>query len=117
MDRRPSLVASLVLATVATLALPLSASGKPVLSISPTALSLKAFVGANVPSTTVRVWNSGTETLKWSVGAPSATWLTVSPTSGTNTGTLTLTFRTSALAAGLFNAAFSVRRAGGPPLR
>jgi hypothetical protein len=45
----------------------------------------------------VTVRNAGKGALKWSVVAPSTSWFSVSPQKGTNTGTLTLTFRTSAV--------------------
>ena len=39
---------------------------------------------------------------------PSASWLSVSPTSGVQAGVLTLTFRTSGLGAGVYQTAFDV---------
>ena len=43
------------------------------------------------------------------MGAPTATWLSVSPTSGTGAGTITLTFQTSTLAAGNYTTSFTVQ--------
>ncbi len=81
---------------------------QPVLSVSPTSLTLQAAGGTNVPNKTIQITNSGTGTLKWSVVAPTASWLKVSPTSGTGNGTVTLTFPTSALAAGTYQTSFQV---------
>ncbi len=78
------------------------------LSVSPTSVSVQANAGTNAPSQTVRVSNAGNRALKWSVVQASASWLSVSPTSGVNSGTLTLTFRTSALAAGPYQTSFRV---------
>ena len=43
------------------------------------------------------------------MGAPTATWLSVSPTSGTGAGTITLTFQTAALTAGNYTTSFAVQ--------
>src|SRR5436190_7307423 len=79
---------------------PRSAAAQASVSVSPTSVSVQTTVGSNAASQTVRVSNSGKGALKWSVVQPTANWLTVAPTSGTNTGTLTLTFKTSTLAVG-----------------
>ena len=50
---------------------------------------------------------------EWSVVPANASWLSVSPTSGVNDGTLTLTFTTSALAAGQYQTSFRVQSATG----
>ena len=79
---------------VATLLiLPVVASAQT-LSISPTTLSVQASPGNAVASQTVTVGKSGNGALKWSV-ANVASWVTVSPQSGINSGTLTVAFNTS----------------------
>jgi parallel beta-helix repeat protein len=93
---------------VAALILPVSADAQPVLSVSPTSFDLKANVGANVPTQTVQVRNAGNKALKWSIVAPTAPWMTVSPTSGVNSSPINLTFRTSSLAAGAYQTSFNV---------
>jgi parallel beta-helix repeat protein len=93
---------------LAALLLPLPASAQAVLAVNPTSFSLQAYQGDNVPPQTVQVRNAGKRALKWSVVAPAVNWLSVSPTSGTNTGTLTLTFGTSALPAGTYQTSFRV---------
>ena len=89
--------------------LPALASAQPVLSVSPTAVNAQGFAGTNVSSQTVQVRNAGKRALKWSVVAPTASWVSVSPMNGTNAGNLTLSFNTSALPAGVYSTAFAVR--------
>ena len=69
--------------------LPALASAQPVLSVSPTAVNAQGFVGTDVSSQTVQVRNAGKRALKWSVVAPTASWVSVSPMNGTNAGNLT----------------------------
>ncbi len=95
---------------------PVSASAQPVLAVNPTAFTLEAYQGDNAVSQTVQVRNAGKRALKWSVVPPSAGWLRVSPGNGTNTGTLTLSFDTSALPLGLHRVWFQVQSNGGSPV-
>jgi hypothetical protein len=99
--------AAIVLA-VAALLVPTSASAESVLSVSPTSFTLQGYAGTNLASKTVSVTNAGNSVLKWSVSTPTASWLSASPTSGMNDGTITLTLRTSALVAGIYQASFKV---------
>src|SRR5262245_58164720 len=89
----------------------------PVLSVSPTSLSAQTAVGGNVPSQTVRVTNTGTGTLRWSIVGltfvgPTKDWLAVSPTNGTTSAggnnLVTVNFLTSTLAAGEYAASFQI---------
>jgi Right handed beta helix region/Viral BACON domain/Protein of unknown function (DUF1565) len=89
------------------------ASAAAILSVTPTSLTLQANTGSNVANRLVTVSNTGNGALNWSVVAPTATWLTVLPTSGKDAGTLTLTFRTSALAAGTYQTSFAVKTNSG----
>jgi parallel beta-helix repeat protein len=102
----------LLLLFVAALLVPVAAAAQAVLSVSPTSVSAQATQGTDAASQTVRVSNSGRGALKWSVVQPTATWLSVSPVSGVNTGTLTLTFRTSSLSAGNYQTSFRVEASG-----
>jgi parallel beta-helix repeat protein len=87
---------------------------QPLLVVTPTSVTAQTTVGANAASQTVQVSNGGNRALKWSVVQPTATWLSVSPSSGTNNAPLTLTFSTSALAAGPYQTSFRVEdRTGG----
>src|SRR5437762_421159 len=85
--------------------LPRFVGAQPVLSVTPSGstnpIVVEANVGTNAPSQSVQVRNSGTRALKWTLGPlnpPPANWqLSVSPTTGSNSSALTLTFTTSAL--------------------
>jgi hypothetical protein len=90
-------------------ALPALASAQPVLSVSPTLVNAQGSAGTNLTSQTVQVRNDGKRALKWSVVGPTANWLVVSPTSGTNAGSVTLSFQTSALPVGVYGTAFAVQ--------
>ena len=103
--------AAFVLLFFAGLLLPVSADAQQ-FSVSPTSVSVQANAGSNPPSQTVRVKQRGKSTA-WSVVPANASWLSVSPTSGVNDGTLTLTFTTSALAAGQYQTSFRVQSATG----
>jgi hypothetical protein len=99
---------------VAALAWPMLASAGPTtatVSVSPTSISVSATVGQNVASQTVQVTKSGAKAVKWSIVAPAASWVRVSPTSGTNAGTLTLTFATTTMSAGQYSTSFGVKTA------
>jgi parallel beta-helix repeat protein len=117
MDSNPRLARSarllLFLFFAATL-LPRSAAAQQQLSVSPTSVNVQATVRTNAATQTVQIRNAGKGALKWSLVPPSGgwpTWLTVSPASGTNSGTLTLTFKTSTLSAGTVNTSFKVQAA------
>src|SRR5262245_4435890 len=75
-----------------------AAADAQTLSVTPTSVSVQTNAGTNAPSRTVQVKKTGAGALMWSVVPPAGGWVTVSPTSGTNNGTLTLTFQTSGLA-------------------
>jgi uncharacterized repeat protein (TIGR01451 family) len=58
----------------------------PTIAFSPSSLIFSATEGgANPPGQTLSIWNSGGGILNWSV-SDNATWLTLSPTSGSSTG-------------------------------
>lgn len=93
---------------LAALHIPASVEAQTKLSVTPTLISVQTAQGTNAPSQTVRVTNAGKGSLKWSVKDVTSLWLKVSPTSGTNTGTLTLTFATSGLAQSTYQSSFRV---------
>ena len=63
----------------------------PAIGFSPTSLSFTAQQGGSNPATqTLNISNTGGGTLSWTA-TDNATWLTVSPASGTGNGTLTVT--------------------------
>ena len=91
------------------------------ISVSPTSVSVQATVGTDAPSQFLQVKKRGKATTQvtWSVLAPSGgwpSWLKVLPLNGTNDGTLTLTFTTSALAVNTYQTSFSVQATGSSPI-
>ena len=99
---------------LAALAWPSQLSAGPAaatLSVSPKSISVQATVGQNAASQTVQVAKGAGKSVKWSIVAPVASWLKVSPASGTNSAPLTLTFATSTMTAGTFSTSFSVKSA------
>ncbi|HKQ34348.1 MAG TPA: hypothetical protein VJT11_03490, partial [Nitrospiraceae bacterium] len=72
----------------------------PAIGASPTTLSFTATQGgANPANQIVTINNTGGGTLNWTA-SDSATWLTVSPASGTGNGAVTLSAATGSLATG-----------------
>ncbi len=84
----------------------------PSLSLSSGEASFSYTLGGSAPaSQTVAVTNAGGGTLSWSASS-SASWLTVSPASGTGSGTLTLGINTAGLTAQTYNGAITVTASG-----
>jgi hypothetical protein len=82
----------------------------PTISLSPTALNPAVIQGGNAANQTFTVANSGTGALSYTI-SDNATWLAVSPTSGTSTGaanTHTVTYATSGLAVGTYTGTITV---------
>ena len=92
--------------------LPLTASAQSVLSLSAPSINQSATIRSNVSTQTVRVSNSGNRVLKWTVTPPAASWLSVSPTAGTNSGSINVAFNTAGLAAGQYQSSFRVTNKG-----
>jgi hypothetical protein len=89
----------------------------PALSVTPTSVSFSATQGgANPAAQTLTVANTGGGTMAWTA-ADDVLWLSVSPTSGTNSGTVTLTPTIAGLSAGTYTATVTVTAsgAGGSP--
>jgi hypothetical protein len=81
------------------------------ISLSPTSLTYTATQGAANPANqTVSLTNTG-GTLNWTV-SDSASWLSVSPASGSSSSTLTTAVNTSGLAAGAYNGTITVSATG-----
>jgi uncharacterized membrane protein len=77
-------------------------------------LSPAAPAGSNAASQSFTIRNAGGGALNWSA-SESASWLTLGPSSGTSTGeadTVTVTYATSALAAGTYTAPITISAAG-----
>jgi hypothetical protein len=80
----------------------------PAIGVSPKNLSFTATQGGANPATqTLSMSNTGDGTLSWTA-ADNASWLTLSPASGTGDGAVTLTVTTGALAAGNYSAAVTL---------
>ena len=57
---------------------------EPVMQLNPTSLSFSTTAGTNPTDQTIQVSNINAGTLKWSIGKPSQSWLSVSPLSGSS---------------------------------
>ena len=89
-----------------------STSTNPTIGVSPTSLSFSATVGGSNPANqTVNITNTGGGTLNWSQ-TDDASWLTVTPASGTAPSTLTASVSISGLTAGTYNGTITVTAAG-----
>ena len=84
----------------------------PMLVVSSNALTFGALPGgANPPSQNVSISNGGTGTLSWTV-SNGASWLSATPASGTNAGTVKISVNTSGLAAGTYTGNLTVTATG-----
>jgi hypothetical protein len=84
----------------------------PVIGASPTSFSFTATQGgANPSAQTLSISNTGGGSFSWSAGV-NATWLALSPVSGTGNGAVTLTVTTGSLTAGSYNGAVTVNAPG-----
>jgi len=95
-----------------TLSVTLTVQAPPSIVLSPTALNRTCTEGANLPDDTFQVWDGGDVALNYTV-SDDATWLSVSPSSGTSTGpsdkqTHTVSYTTSGLAVGTYDATITV---------
>ncbi len=88
--------------TMATVVFKSGTVSPPALSVSPTSLAFSATAGGSSPAAkTLAVTNVGGGTMNWTA-SESASWLSVSPASGTNNGTITVTPSLTGLAAGTY---------------
>lgn len=84
----------------------------PTIGVSPTSFSFSATAGgANPASQSLNISNTGGGTLTWTV-SDNATWLTLSPTTGTAPSATTLSVNIAGLAAGTYNATITVTATG-----
>ena len=89
-----------------------SGSATPAIGLSPTSLAFSGMAGgANPTAKTIGVSNTGGGTLTWT-SSDNATWLTLTPVSGTNAGTMTASVNTAGLAAGTYNATVTISATG-----
>jgi len=91
---------------------PASPLPKPAIGVSSSRLSFSAQQGDGRPATqTLTVTNVGGGTLNWNA-AVTAAWLTLSPASGKDTGTIAVTITAGSLAIGTYNTAIIVNAPG-----
>lgn len=84
----------------------------PTLAVNVNSLSYSAIInGSNPPAQNISVSNSGTGSLNWSASS-NASWLNLSPASGTNSGTIQASPSISGLAGGTYNATITVSAPG-----
>ena len=82
----------------------------PEITLSTSTLTPSAFVGDDATSDSFTVDNTGLGILEYAI-TDDVAWLACSPTSGTSTGeadTITVTYTTSALSIGTYNATITV---------
>jgi hypothetical protein len=85
---------------------------QPTIGVSPSSFSFTATAGgANPANQTLNISNTGAGTLTWTV-SDDATWLTLSPTSGTAPSSVTLSVNIAGLAAGTYNGTITVSATG-----
>jgi len=88
------------------------AASIPALQLSPSALNFTgAAGGSNPPSQTFSVSTSGSTSLTWTA-TDNAAWLSLSPSSGTNSGMVTAAVNLSGLAAGTYSAVITASAPG-----
>src|SRR3972149_3477866 len=84
----------------------------PTIGYSPTTFSFTATQGgSNPPSQNLSITNTGGGTLNWSV-SDDATWLNLSPLSGSDSGTVTLSVDIAGLTVGTYNGTITITAAG-----
>lgn len=87
-----------------------SAVTPPAISQTPSSLTVSCVNGSNASSQAFDVWNSGAGTLNYSVYV-NASWLSLSPSSGSSTGghgDIIVTYATSDLAPGSYSASITI---------
>ncbi len=84
----------------------------PSMQVNTTGLTYSAPAGTNPAAQSINITNIGGGTLTWTTGVPSATWLSVSPTSGSDapnvTSSPTFSVNSAGLAAGSYSATVAV---------
>ncbi len=87
-------------------------TASPVIGLSVSNMAFTGTAGGSNPATqSLTISNTGTGTLSWTVG-DNAAWLTLSPTSGTNAGTVSASASLSGLAAGTYSGTITVSATG-----
>ncbi len=87
-------------------------TSNPIINLSVPSLTFTGTSGASNPSAqSFAISNTGTGTLTWTAG-DNAAWLSLSPASGTNTGTVAATVNLAGLAAGTYSGTITVSATG-----
>ncbi len=73
----------------------------PQMTLSPGGLTFTTTAGNNPTAQTITIQNTGGDMLSWTVGMPSASWLSVTPTSGSDTSQQSSTITFNVNVAGL----------------
>ena len=98
-------------ATPVTVPITFTVATAPTLSVSPSSLSYTATQGAANPTNqTLSLTNAG-GILNWTA-SDNASWLSVTPGSGSGSGTLTASVNTAGLAAGTYNGTITITATG-----
>jgi hypothetical protein len=98
-------------ATTRTVPVAFTVTAAPTINVSPSSLSYAATQGAANPANqNISLTNSG-GTLTWTV-SDDASWLAVSPASGSGSSTLTTSVNTAGLTTGTYNGTLTVSAAG-----
>ena len=86
----------------------------PTIAASPASLQFTYTIGGAVPAAqSIQITNSASGTLNWTATASSsASWLTVSPGSGTAPSTLTISVSSTGLAAGSYSGSVQIAASG-----
>jgi hypothetical protein len=91
-----------------------AATSTPAIGLNTTSLGFAGTVGgANPSAQTIAVSNVGSGSLSWTA-SDNAAWLTLSPVSGTNSGSVSANVNLTGLAAGAYNAIVTVTASGVP---
>ena len=91
---------------------PAGTSTTPTIGLGTTSLAFTGTAGgANPASQSFTISNTGSGTLAWTA-SDNAAWLSLSPATGTNTGTVTATANLSGLAAGTYSGTITTSAAG-----
>jgi outer membrane protein assembly factor BamB len=89
-----------------------AAAPQPILSVTPSSVSFSYTLGgANPPPATLNVANTGTGTLSFTASS-NASWLSLSPTSGSAPQSVQVTASVSGLAVGTYNAQATITASG-----
>jgi len=91
--------------------------GLTAISVSPTSLSFITHEGEDPSDKTLKVWNSGSGTLNWSLTDDNDDWLSESPTSGNSTGvgdktSVTVSVDVSGMSVGYYDATINITAPG-----